>query len=182
MAQVVDTSTSSASRICAELEALGLLARAPAYGTYRIGSGALAISGRAAQPYSAVVDFALTVAHQATGETVALVAASPAGAMVIAVVESAWTLRVATRVGDLITEAHSAAHQALGLVAMSDPAGVATSTIGETSELATPILTSSGDQWRPWWCGTRVTDQSTSGPLLGEPCSPPALSSKPASS
>lgn len=145
LAQAVEISTSSASRICAELEAFGLIARGEAYGAYRIGGEAVALSGQAARPHAAAVDFALTVAYQATGETVALVAATRGGARVVGVVESAWTLRVATRVGDRIAHPDSAARRALRpLVVGSSPATVMVSQSGVTSEMATPILAPSG--------------------------------------
>ncbi len=143
LAAAVDVSASSASRIAAELEAIGLISRGAGYGTYRIGPGALELSGAAARPYSGVLDFALTAAYQATGETVAVVAASPGGATVIGVVESAWTLRVATRVGERIADQGSAARRALD--GAGGPSAVVQSTIGVTGEVAAPIRLPSGE-------------------------------------
>ena len=145
LAQLVRTSTSSASRICAELEGHGLIARAEGYGAYRIGARAVALSGSAAVAHSRAVDFALTLAYQTTSETVALVAAAPGGAIVLAVVQSAWTLHVATAVNELLTEPDSAARTALRTVPGGSAPLVVSSAAGVTTEIATPILGSGGD-------------------------------------
>ncbi|GGM00444.1 IclR family transcriptional regulator domain-containing protein [Nakamurella endophytica] len=99
LADAAGTTTSSASRVCAALDALGLLQRAEGYGEYRLGRGAVALSGAAAAPWSAAVDWALTRLAIATRETVCLVAPAPGGPRVVATVPSTWTLHVAARVG-----------------------------------------------------------------------------------
>lgn len=140
LAQLVDTSASSASRICAELEKVHLIDHGTGYGAYRIGARAIQISGSAAAPFSVAVDFALTLGYQATGETVALVAESPGAAAVIGVVQSARTLHVASTVGDLMANPESAACQALRSPSASSIQPVVVSSgLGVVAEVATPV-------------------------------------------
>ena len=47
IARTIAMPLSTVSRLCAELVGLGLLARGDAYGSYRVGEVALALSGRA---------------------------------------------------------------------------------------------------------------------------------------
>lgn len=146
LSAMTGTSTSTASRICAELDGVGLIAHAEGYGAYRIGNRAVALSGSAAAPFAIACDFALTLAYQATGETVALVAASPRGPIVIAVIESGRTLHVAMTVGGVLTDPDGAVLRALG---HPPPAGSSAVTFGSrngrTAEVATPVLGPQGE-------------------------------------
>jgi len=141
LSKAVALSTSSTSRIAAELELLGLLERAELYGTYRVGRRALALSGLVAAPYSQAVSFALTLAAQSTRETVCVVAETPQGPRVVSVVQSPWTLHVATKVADTIEDPDSAARSALRAPRRGGTAAQAwESASGGTREVATPIL------------------------------------------
>lgn len=145
LAALTGTSTSSASRICAELDGVGLIARAEGYGSYRVGTAAIALSGSAAAPFSIACDFALTLVYQATGATVALVTWSPAGAVVIGSVQSGWTLHVAMNIGEVLTDPDEAALRALRPPPAGAPPVTLSSRSGPTAEVATPILNPRGD-------------------------------------
>lgn len=139
---------SRASRLCAELEGAGMLARGTGYGTYRIGAAGIRLSGRAAAPFARSVRFALLLAAQQTGETVLLAARGVDGLRVIDAVESLWTLHSPAEVGDRIVGG-----------AVLDAAGVRTGEPGDTGravplseapigmgvEIASPVLGSSGE-------------------------------------
>lgn len=95
---------SGASRICAELDRVGLLTRGPAKGSYELSPRTVALSGRAAQRTAREVRYALTLAAQQTGET-ACIAAGPVGDQcVIDAVESMWTLHAPADIGSRIAD------------------------------------------------------------------------------
>ncbi|WP_395638629.1 hypothetical protein [Pseudolysinimonas sp.] len=140
---------SRASRLCAELEATGMLERGGAYGHYRIGAAGVRLSGRAAAPFARSLRFALLLAAQQTGETVLLAARGVDGFRVIDAVESLWTLHSPAEVGDRVTE--GAVLEAAGILAGAPAeAGRAAvplseSPIGMGVEIASPVLGPSGE-------------------------------------
>lgn len=143
IAELAGLARSSASRLCAELEHDGLLKRAETYGSYCLGPAAIQLSGSAAEPFAQAVRYALTLAAEDTGETVCLAARSRGTMRIIAAVSSAWTLYSRATVGEIVDD-HSAIRQA-------DQAGYGVgsacfqSTIGDRDEIATPIVTPTGE-------------------------------------
>lgn len=102
LAASLGLSLSGASRLCAELDDIGMLERAGGYGAYRLGSRAIRISGSAAAPTAQQVRLALTRASQHTGETVCLAARAGGSLRIVAAVVSAWTLYAPAEVGELV--------------------------------------------------------------------------------
>jgi DNA-binding IclR family transcriptional regulator len=162
IARELGMAVSGASRLCTELEGIGLLERAEGYGAYRLGRGAIRLSGAAAAPFARSVRFALTLAAQQTGETVFL-AAGPAGSMrVVASVESLWTLHSPADVGELIADGPTSnepgaveADQQSAVVRVADRPAAAgidaaearyvESTVGMTIEVAAPVVSPGGE-------------------------------------
>lgn len=137
---------SSTSRLCSDLESLGMLEHADAYGAYRLGPAALTLSGRAAAPFAQSVRHALLQVARQTGETVCLAAQSGDAARVIAAVVSAWTLHAPAQVGELVDHKQGAILR----VMRSRPAPgrgsrAAESVTGMLLELAEPVLDTSGE-------------------------------------
>lgn len=135
---------SSASRVCTELESIAVLERAGAPGSYRIGSAAIELSGRAAARYARAVRYALTLVVQQTGETVCLAAGVPGAVGIIASIASAWTLHVPGDVGEEVADPLSAIAR---VAAGERPRGTepcVESTIGSSVEVAVPILDPGG--------------------------------------
>ncbi|GGH46904.1 MarR family transcriptional regulator [Microbacterium album] len=137
---------SGASRLCAELHRLGFLERGDAYGSYRIGDAAIALSGLAARPVAQTVRAALTIAGQTTGETVCLAARAEGGMRIVAAVVSPWTLFSAAEVGELVHDPESAiVRAAQGTGGDEDDPRHFRSTIGRSVELATPVFDPAGE-------------------------------------
>jgi DNA-binding IclR family transcriptional regulator len=137
---------SATSRLCAELERLGLLERADAYGAYRLGTGAIALSGRAAAPLARTMRYALTLAAQQTGETALLATPSSTGIVVTAAVESLWTLHSPADVGERILDPSSAIARAADPTHDADEGeGLLESTSGMSVEIASPVIAPTGD-------------------------------------
>lgn len=134
---------SGTSRLCAELEALGVLERAGGYGGYRLGAGAIALSGRIAAPFARATRYALTLAAQQTGETALLATPSPRGVLVVDAVESIWTLHASAEVGEVVTDERSAVVRAVDPDG-PDGDGLRESTIGMSVEIASPVTTPAG--------------------------------------
>lgn len=139
---------SSASRLCTELESVGLLERGDGYGRYRLGRRAIRLSGRAASPVSLSARYALTTAAQVTGETACLAARTGGEARIIGAVGSEWTLHASAEVGERI-DAGSAAARAVG---DPDPGQserwrdrLYESTVGRVVEIAAPVLDPTGE-------------------------------------
>jgi len=134
---------SSASRLCAEMAGLDLLAPGEGYGTYRLGRAAIRLSGRAASPSARAVRYALTRIGQETGETAFLASASSEGVRVVGVVESPWTLHAPAELGE-----RAAGRGAIVRAAEREaPAGAAPTietTTGKVVEVAAPVLAPSG--------------------------------------
>jgi DNA-binding IclR family transcriptional regulator len=147
IARTLRMTLSRASRLCAELETLDLFERGDAYGTYRLGAGAIALSGRAAEPLALAVRFALTLAAQQTGETALLAAPTADGLRVVSAVESIWTLHSPAEVGELIDDESSAALHAARRASADDrpEARLTESVIGFRVEVAAPILAPTGE-------------------------------------
>lgn len=95
---------STASRLCAELADAGLLRRTDGYGTYGVGTRAVALSGRAAAALGPTVHFELHRLAQETAETVVLAAPEAGGARIVATVASGWTLHVPALIGDRVDD------------------------------------------------------------------------------
>jgi DNA-binding IclR family transcriptional regulator len=130
---------SSVSRLCSELEGTGLIARGEAYGSYRLGTSAVRLSGRAAAPVARSLRFALTLAAQQTGETVVLAAGAPGQLRVIGSVLSSWTLHSPATVGERIEGG------AVARAADPETEDVSVETAeGMRIEIATPLLAPSG--------------------------------------
>ncbi|GAA3661746.1 IclR family transcriptional regulator domain-containing protein [Microbacterium marinilacus] len=138
---------SRASRLCAELERAGLLARGEAYGTYRLGAAALRLSGRATAPFATAVRHALLVAGKRTGETVLLAAPAGAAMVVTAAEPSGWTLYSPAEVGEVVLDDGAAIARAVR-GDEPDRAGElhAESTLGMCVEVATPVRTPTGER------------------------------------
>jgi DNA-binding IclR family transcriptional regulator len=136
---------SSASRLCAELVDLGLLARGDAYGSYRIGAVALELSGGASGPYVAGVRASLTRLAHVTGETALLAASALGGVRIIDAVPSAWTMHSPAHVGDLIDDQASATVQALASAGVGMGGQVTQSQVGMCFEIAVPVLEPGGE-------------------------------------
>ena len=136
---------SSASRLCAELVELGLLARGDGYGSYRLGAVAIHLSGEASTPYVGAVRTALTRLAHSTGETALLAASAPGGVRVIDAVLSPWTMHSPARVGDLVEDQRSASVQSLARVGVGAGGHIAESRVGKCVELAVPILEPAGE-------------------------------------
>ncbi|WP_159500534.1 IclR family transcriptional regulator C-terminal domain-containing protein [Microbacterium sp. 18062] len=146
LAAAMSASLSGTSRLCAELEHLGLLERGEGYGAYRLGPVAIQLSGRAAAPFAKTVRFALTRAAQKTGETVCLAAPSPDGFRVVSVVDSPWTLHAPAALGELAEDdgAIALAGQGWGVDALGAfPRAEVTS--GKRVEVALPVLDPLGE-------------------------------------
>lgn len=143
IARAVGLPLSSASRLCAELVEVGLLARGDAYGSYRVGDVALALSGRAAAPFARAARIALTRITQSTGETAVLAARTPEGMKVIGSVTSPWTLHSPASVGELIDDDTSAIFRAGD--GMARGGQVVEATVGKCVEVAVPVLEPGGD-------------------------------------
>jgi DNA-binding IclR family transcriptional regulator len=144
IAEQLDIALSSASRVCTELESIAVLERAGAPGSYRIGSAAIELSGRAAAPYARAVRYALTLLVQQTGETVCLAAGVPGAVGIVASIASAWTLHVPGDVGEDVADPTSAIAR---VAAGERPRGTETSvesTIGACVEVAVPVLDPAG--------------------------------------
>jgi DNA-binding IclR family transcriptional regulator len=154
---------SSMSRLCAELETAGFLDRADAYGSYRLGRGAILLSGRATAPVANAVKFALALCAQQTGETVFVAARSVGVTRVIASIESLWTLHAPADIGEVIGAKKRGGEEANGgqssdeisaVARASDVASVVRaaelqyfeSTIGEVVEVAVPISNPAGER------------------------------------
>lgn len=138
-------SLSSASRLCADLESVGLLGRAAPYGSYGLGLRAVRLSGRAAAPLAQTVRLALTHAAQQTGETVCVAARAGSAMMVVAAVVSAWTLYAPAEVGEIVSDGDSAIARAE--VAARDPRSIRLfeSQDGMRMEIAAPVRDRSGE-------------------------------------
>jgi DNA-binding IclR family transcriptional regulator len=152
LARELGAPLSGTSRLCGELEDLGLLERGPAYGTYRLGREAIRLSGAAAAPYTLAVRYALTRVAQETGETVCLAAPSAGGMRVISVVESPWTLHAAADVGEAVDEGaitraaqRWAADTFGGATVGSGGAQTVETTTGKRVEVAAPVLAPTGE-------------------------------------
>jgi DNA-binding IclR family transcriptional regulator len=130
---------STASRLCAELAAAGLLERTDGYGSYRIGPRAVRLSGRAASALASAVDVELHRIAQDTTETVVLAAPEPGGVRVVATVGSGWTLHVPAATGEFVTDPRRAVVRA---IAGEDP--VVESQVGRAVELAVGLTTTDG--------------------------------------
>ncbi|MCP2635443.1 helix-turn-helix domain-containing protein [Microbacterium sp. HD4P20] len=140
IARAVGLPLSSVSRLCAELVDLGLLARGEAYGSYRVGYAALALSGRAAAPFARAARTVLTRIAQSTGESALLAASTPDGMRVIGAVTSPWTLHSPATVGELVVDPASA------IVRAGDRNGqVVEAIVGKCVELAVPVLEPGGE-------------------------------------
>ncbi len=136
---------SSASRLCAELVDLELLARGEAYGSYRIGPAALQLSGDASRPYVTAVRSALTRLAHGTGETSFLAAGALGGVRVVDAVPSPWTMHSPAAVGELVDDQRSASVQALARVGIGMGGQITESRVGKCVELAVPILEPGGE-------------------------------------
>lgn len=148
IASTLDCALSSASRLCAELERIGMLRRAEAYGAYVVGERAIRLSGRAAAPFARAVRFATTRAAQETGETVCVAAPSAEGARIVAVVDSPWTLHAPAEVGELAGEgsALAAVTERWASEATETATGHAfESTSGKCVEVAVPLIAPTGE-------------------------------------
>jgi len=148
IARELGASVSATSRLCSELESIGLLERAEGYGAYRLGREAVRLSGAAAAPFARSVRFALTLAAQQTGETVFLAAGAAGTMRVVASVESLWTLHSPADVGEPVSGGQSAVVRAAersdaGLDA-AEPRYLE-STVGMTIEVAAPIVGPGGE-------------------------------------
>ncbi len=139
---------STASRLCASLQELGLLERADDYGAYRLGRAAIRLSGVAAAPIARAARLELTRAALHSGETVCLAAPDGEGARMIAVIESGWTLHAPAEVAEQVVERDSAivaaATGALGDLSVAG--GCVESRIGRVVEIAAPVLDPNGDR------------------------------------
>ncbi|TXK10394.1 hypothetical protein FVP77_16290 [Microbacterium hatanonis] len=135
---------STASRLCAELAGLEMLAPGEGYGTYRLGRGAIRLSGRAAAPSAPAVRYALTRIAQETGETAFLAAPAPRGVRVVSVVESPWTLHAPAEVGEWAA-GRSAIVQASERGVQTTGAQTIETTAGKVVEVAAPVFGPSGD-------------------------------------
>ena len=146
IARTIAMPLSTVSRLCAELVGLGLLARGDAYGSYRVGEVALALSGRASSPYARVCRTVLTrIAHR-TGETAVLAAPTPEGMRVVGAVVSPWTLHSPAEVGELVVDRPSAIARAGSEEETTSGGGrVVETTVGKSVEIAVPILAPGGD-------------------------------------
>ncbi|WP_424448196.1 hypothetical protein [Microbacterium arborescens] len=136
---------SSASRLCAELVDLGLLARGEAYGSYRVGPAALRLSGVASEPSVAAARSALTRLAHGTGETAVLAVGALGGVRIVDAVPSPWTLHSPARAGELVADQRSASVQALARVGVGMGGQVTESRIGKCVELAVPVLEPGGE-------------------------------------
>ncbi len=145
IARTLGRSLSATSRMCAELERLDLLERAETYGAYRLGAGAVALSGRAAAPLARTMRYALTLAAQQTGETALLATPSPSGVVVTAAVESLWTLHSPAEVGERVADPRSAIARAADPLTHADEEGLVESTIGMSVEIASTVTAPTGD-------------------------------------
>lgn len=141
IAQGLGITLSTTSRLCTELASLGLLARGDAYGSYRIGEAAIALSGAAAAPFAQAVRFALTLVAQQTGETAHLAARSGGEMRVIGAVDSIWTLHTPAEVSESIEDERSAAlRAALASDVQEADMRLFESTLGDSVEVASPVL------------------------------------------
>lgn len=144
LAAELGSPVSSVSRLCSELDDAGLIERAGAYGSYRLGPAAVRLSGRAAAPVARSLRFALTLAAQQTGETVVLAAGAPGSMRVIASVLSSWTLHSPASVGERIDDERSAIARAARPPAPGDDA-TTESVEGLRVEIATGLPTNAGE-------------------------------------
>lgn len=154
LAELLGASLSPTSRLCSELERLGLLERAGPYGSYRLGAAAVRLSGRAAAPYARTVRSALTLAAQQTGETACLGAGAPQDMRFVASVASAWTLHSPADIGAPVDAGRSALVLAAegnaggagnaGGTESADGLRVSESVVDKTMEFAAPVLTPDG--------------------------------------
>jgi DNA-binding IclR family transcriptional regulator len=143
IAAELGTAVSSASRLCAELETIGLLERAPGHGVYRLGPAAIALSGRAAGPVARAVRFALVLAAQQTGETACIAAGSGDRMRIIDAVDSAWTLHAPARVGERMHDPAGALRLAAEREESAEPR--AESVRSAVIEVAEAVRAPSGD-------------------------------------
>lgn len=147
IAKAIDMPLSSVSRLCAELVEIGFLERGAAYGSYRIGRAALALSGAAQAPYMQTVRTALTRIAQQTGETAFLAARTEGGMRVTAAVVSPWTLYSPAVVGEFVDDPGSAVvRAATGFAGGVGARGglVVEAAVGKSVEVAVPILEPAG--------------------------------------
>lgn len=112
LAELLPGTLPTVSRLCTELESLGMLEKTRGYGTYRLGRRARRLSGTAAAPFAGAVRLGLITLAQQTGETVYIAAPSKGGVRVIDVIDSGWTLHAPVELGDLITDKSSGAWRA----------------------------------------------------------------------
>ncbi|GAA3593969.1 hypothetical protein GCM10022223_06200 [Kineosporia mesophila] len=133
---------SRTSRLCSELEAVGLLEHGGAYGSYRLGLGAIQLSGRSAAPFAKSLRYALTLAGHQTGETVCLGARSGMSVRIVAAVESLWTLHAPAEVGEVVDQPEGAM---LSAVRARPDGGIFESKIGSCIEIATAVLDPDGE-------------------------------------
>lgn len=119
IARALGWSASSASRSCAALARVGLLAPGEVYGSYRLGREAIRLSGRAAARVALPVRYALTIAAQTTGETACVAARSGDTLHVVASVGSEWTLHAAADVGEPVADESAIARANAGEVGSS---------------------------------------------------------------
>lgn len=142
IARPVGVGLSTASRLCAELADIGLLERAEAYGTYRVGPRAITLSGRAAAALGPTVHYELHRLAQDTAETVILAAPESEGARVIAAVGSGWTLHVPVLIGDRVDDPRRAVVRALSIDGADD--AVVESQTGRAVEIAVALTAPDG--------------------------------------
>jgi DNA-binding IclR family transcriptional regulator len=146
VARSLDASLSTASRLCAELDRAGMLARGGAYGTYALGPDAIRLSGTASAPFAHPLRFALTLAAQQTGETVLLAAPTAPGQLrVIDTVSSAWTLHAPAELGELVTAPDSAVRLAFATTDDAAPPRLEEVTRGSRVEIATVVRSSTDE-------------------------------------
>jgi DNA-binding IclR family transcriptional regulator len=119
LARALGESPSRVSRVCADLQRMGLLEPGQRYGTYGLGREAVRLSGRAAASVGRSVRYALTLAAQYTGETACVAARAGDSMHISASVGSEWTLHASADVGERIPEGTAISDAATGRV---DPA------------------------------------------------------------
>ncbi len=138
---------SSASRLAAALDHAGLLEHTGAHGSYRLGTAAITLSGRAATPVAGTVRAALLRAAQETGETICLAAPEVSGAdtgsaRIVAMSPSAWTLHAPADIGERVDDRGDAIVAAVhARNAAADPVE---SERGRAAEFAVPVLAPDG--------------------------------------
>ncbi|WP_285137366.1 helix-turn-helix domain-containing protein [Microbacterium sp. lyk4-40-TSB-66] len=138
----IGASLSTTSRLCAELAEVGLIERAEAYGTFRVGARAISLSGRAAAALGPTVHYELHRLAQDTAETVVLAAPEDGGVRITASVASGWTLHVPAAVGDRIDDPRRALVRALSIDGADE--AVVESETGRAVEIAVALTAPDG--------------------------------------